>query len=1247
MNVLNANYEVEHIYHLSDIHIRLYHRLDDEYEHVFQEMYKILGQSQEKQENCLIILTGDILHNKNDLSPECILTTLKFLNTLSSYYPTLLIAGNHDTLLNNLNRIDSLSAILVENHQPHLHYLKYSGYYQYGNIVFGVSSLLDNKWMLAQDISIPNQNNIKKVALYHGGVGRFSTNKGFVMEGVPIQKFDGYDMVMLGDIHLHQYLDKHKRIAYAGSMIAQNFGETDARHGVLKWHIKTNSSSFLILDNPYRYCEVVLQEDFLLLDGIQQDVNTIQLPLKGRVKIIIQNENKTVRDIETISILRNKFPLVQFNESRYMNKDSEKKKPIERNDNNMVSLVQNYFLTLPSAWTDKEKLLEVVLTYFKNNLSLKTNSSHFEILQVEFEYMFGYGAKNKIDFSLFQQNQTIGIFGMNSTGKSTLIEVIMFLLYGTITRYKHGQSIPPEVIHFQQSKSSGKIVFRSHNITYEISKKMTRMKTKIKVEEKLFKILPDGKKMDLSEEHRKKTDKFVISQIGTPSQFLFTNIFLQANEQSFRSMTPKERKEFLFEILELSQLEDEYQKHLGIWKENKQVLSTLERELSSGSTIYLETIDQHKKQLQLLQEEKTSIEEQVHTVQKRIRKKISLKKYCPFSSILEIDSKLKEIGEQYLQYEQEKSQLETFLKDRKEEEETDDYSVLVYQQKELWETIEFLYKERKTGFHLHFPSYCSQYPFAPSFLDETCFRQDVYENFIIEYKKQLQDQVVEEEMDCLSRQKEMLTLYPETDTKDDDRSLQDRLAWIQQNTSDLLEKELFEKKQTKKKLENELQELEARWQPQWKDWDDIQKERDDKTILSRLRFEKKCGACSCNQNILHDCLLQSRKLQEQKKILWNTISNSKEKHLHLTKEYENMCRQVNDMEEEAKQNQQFKEEMTIIQHVIHNRKVKKQMETIHQQLKHFRQRYKIQQDWKDMKELWEKVQQQYEIQKQNQVIEEQIQQKKKYLKILEEKQSRLDQYHKSQDLLVKIDTELENLKTKKSQLEEWKVNCQYNCEMEEWVQQKQEKEYQLQKELYKKTEEYLRKQQILEQIEKEYQQKQEKEEKYQELKQENEFLQHLLDILHRDGLPMYFLEKYLPHIEERINQLIYPFLPSKKLLLRREQKKETTSINMTIDTFGSETVYLGGMEGFIVDASIKEVLAEVSLQCKSNLFIIDEGISALDQKNMENIDQFFHFLEERHPLVFIISHLKEAQSIVKHSLSIYKEGDYSKIRLYL
>jgi DNA repair exonuclease SbcCD ATPase subunit len=90
---------------------------------------------------------------------------------------------------------------------------------------------------------------------------------------------------------------------------------------------------------------------------------------------------------------------------------------------------------------------------------------------------------------------------------------------------------------------------------------------------------------------------------------------------------------------------------------------------------------------------------------------------------------------------------------------------------------------------------------------------------------------------------------------------------------------------------------------------------------------------------------------------------------------------------------------------------------------------------------------------------------------------------------------------------------------------------------------------------------------------------------------------------------------------------------------------MGGMEGFIVDAALKIVFTRISRRPRCNLFIIDEGISALDKKNMENLDQFFQFLEQFFPRVFVISHLREAQEFVRKSIMVVKDPGTMKSRL--
>jgi DNA repair exonuclease SbcCD nuclease subunit len=58
--------------------------------------------------------------------------------------------------------------------------------------------------------------------------------------GLSVEDFKGYDYVLLGDIHRHQYLNEEKTIAYASSLISQNFSENDIYHGYILWDIINN-----------------------------------------------------------------------------------------------------------------------------------------------------------------------------------------------------------------------------------------------------------------------------------------------------------------------------------------------------------------------------------------------------------------------------------------------------------------------------------------------------------------------------------------------------------------------------------------------------------------------------------------------------------------------------------------------------------------------------------------------------------------------------------------------------------------------------------------------------------------------------------------------------------------------------------------------------------------------------------------------------------------------------------------------
>ena len=129
---------IKKIYHIADVHIRNLKR-HKEYREVFSRLYEYIETT--KTDDSVIVLCGDIVHAKTDMTPEVIEMTQTFLKNLSDMLPTILIPGNHDANLNNPSRLDALSPIVNALNHSNLHYLKDDGVWKMGGISFSHSSV--------------------------------------------------------------------------------------------------------------------------------------------------------------------------------------------------------------------------------------------------------------------------------------------------------------------------------------------------------------------------------------------------------------------------------------------------------------------------------------------------------------------------------------------------------------------------------------------------------------------------------------------------------------------------------------------------------------------------------------------------------------------------------------------------------------------------------------------------------------------------------------------------------------------------------------------------------------------------------------------------------------------------------------------------------------------------------------------------------------------------------------------------
>lgn len=344
ISIIPYKSEIKYIYHISDIHIHLYKR-HNEYELVFARVLEYLQserkvnkiKSNSKRDISMIcVITGDILHSKSDLSPECIALTYKFLKNLLDILPVVVIPGNHDLNMNNKERLDSLTPIICDlpDHYP-IHYLNKTGCWLMGNVLFSHASIfdyyiippdwIDNELLkirnLVSDTKDPLPANIYKIVLYHGRVNGAELYNGLGIEGeqdtimkrkITINSFDGYDFALLGDIHKHQFLDKkcHTR-GYAGSLIQQNLGEDLAGHGLVKWTLgnlivpsvpneqgkssnnqNNRCGKFVPIANDTGYMTFKLnagQNNYDKLEAILSETTGVKIPKNLHVRILYVN----------------------------------------------------------------------------------------------------------------------------------------------------------------------------------------------------------------------------------------------------------------------------------------------------------------------------------------------------------------------------------------------------------------------------------------------------------------------------------------------------------------------------------------------------------------------------------------------------------------------------------------------------------------------------------------------------------------------------------------------------------------------------------------------------------------------------------------------------------------------------------------------------------------------------------------------------------------------------------------------
>ena len=384
------------IYHISDIQIRNLKR-HREYEQVFNNLYDYIKQD---TDNAVIYIGGDIAHSKTDMSPELVDQLSRLFSNLSDLCPTLIIAGNHDCNLNNRSRLDVLSPIVDNLQHPDLHYLKDTGVYYIGGVGFSVLDVWDDVDNMPKPKDIDADT---KVLLYHGTVDKSQTDIGFMLPSdVKLKDFDGYDMVLLGDIHkmqtMQEYVPGKKPIVrYCGSLVQQNHGETLLGHGVSVWNVKDRTFKHKEIRNEYGYYTMDIE------NGLVPDAD--DMPSKARLRIRTKSTSQT--DLKkALTVIRHRYNLkevsiIQVDDFNTLKSESSIMEFGDVTDTDIQYKLIEDFLKRTTP-IDKDILTKVKKINKEINSKIISDdvsrNVRWKLKKFEFDNMFAYGESNIINF---------------------------------------------------------------------------------------------------------------------------------------------------------------------------------------------------------------------------------------------------------------------------------------------------------------------------------------------------------------------------------------------------------------------------------------------------------------------------------------------------------------------------------------------------------------------------------------------------------------------------------------------------------------------------------------------------------------------------------------------------------------------------------------------------------------------------------------------------------------------------------
>jgi DNA repair exonuclease SbcCD ATPase subunit len=522
---------IKYIFHLSDLHIRHGDKLQsryDEYKLVFDNtIISIKNKIDEvhmKFNEHLIIITGDIYHNKNVIGSYGLLLYRTFIQELTKLGRVIIFPGNHcfvqsDTEMPNLLYSSSFE---IDN----LIVLNETKSFIIDNIGFSyvaINTTLDiyrNSGRVQELPEFPKiLEDVKyKIGLFHGTFAKVKLYNGEEIredtKPYPLEwiKDLNLDFMLLGDIHKKQLFNYKKTICgYSGSLVQQNYGEDILDHGYLLWHLENKKVEEINIYNNIGYInikenekeEILIRQngkyEYLLEDIIKQNKELFPqtLEIKTFSKINFHNLNILLKSYNIKFIIISKIDDSPFI-ADYRTDLKDNIISDIYNSNEISSIVNDdniltYFkkMLTPKKYNllalfikDKNTLLfdetlndNLIIECKKKNSELKPLielcNKQYEIIKSKPSFLIRYLGwegilcyENTNWLNMYDMDaKTFLIKGANATGKSSIYDTLLLAIWGKTPKM---DGLSSGIINYNKTTAQTIIDIESAGTIYKI-----------------------------------------------------------------------------------------------------------------------------------------------------------------------------------------------------------------------------------------------------------------------------------------------------------------------------------------------------------------------------------------------------------------------------------------------------------------------------------------------------------------------------------------------------------------------------------------------------------------------------------------------------------------------------------------------------------------------------------------------------------------------------------------------------------